>query len=193
MTPDRDLVERLKLQAAAILEEELDRPAGAVDLQLERLFEKHPFYEGLQAAAFSFCPPGKSDRFFVFAGNVMPMIYRDMGLSLDELWAVHIGVEYFIKMGVTEEKARDTRTLFSYLKMVTTLFQQQLLVTLTSPPKIEKIYTLEDRRQVVGYYTDGEKAYSWIVGDVPHFVYKHRLPPQIVWALHIGKILLSGE
>jgi hypothetical protein len=191
VTPETEVMARLRTQARAILEEELDEPPEETELQLERIFDKHPFYDALLAAAFSFRLPGKPDRFFVFTGNIMPMIYRDMGLSLDDLWAVHVGMEYYVKTGVTEETDRAPRAMFSYLKMVTALFREQMSLTLTSPPKIEKVYALQDRRQAVGTYAAGETVYSWIVGDVPPFIYRRRLPAQIIWALHMGRLLLT--
>jgi hypothetical protein len=75
--------------------------------------------------------------------------------------------------------------------MVSTVFQEQLYITLVSLPKIEKVYRFQDQLHVVGHYTDENKVYSWIVGDIPHFVYKKELPAQVIWSLHMGRILLT--
>jgi hypothetical protein len=121
----------------------------------------------------------------------MPMIYPDYDLSADDLWAVHIGMEYFIKMGVTEDTDRKSPKFLAYLKMVSTVFQTQLYIFKPDTVKIEKVYQLNEQRHVVGYATFEGKTYSWIVGDIPHFVYKKELPPQIIWALHMGRILMT--
>ncbi len=189
MTVAPDRVQQLELQALELLQAELD-PEARGPVKLEKLFEQHPFNEPPEAALFSW--PSGERRYFLFVGNVMPMIYPDMELSPDELWAVHIGNEYFITLGVEEDAERDPKRLFAYLKMISDVFQQQLQMKLSGcPPRIEKVYRLEDRRQVVGYCVQDNVTYSWIVGDVPPFVYKRQLPPQIIWALHMGKLLLQ--
>lgn len=178
-------------QALTVLKEDFD-PNIDYDLHLERTFTSHPFHEQTVTALFSFTPyPGKEEKFYVFAGSSVPMIYPSYDLTTDELWAVHIGLEYFIKMGVTEETERNFTRLLTYVKMVSTVFQEQLYITLNSTPKVEKIYVLQDQKHVIGKATFDEKVYSWIVGDIPHFVYKKDLPPQIIWALHMGRILLT--
>ena len=184
------MIEELKQQALAQLREEFD-PDLRYDLQLVSTFETHPLKDAGLSALFSFQPyPDREDRFFIFQGNALPMIYPDWNLTTEELWAVNIGSEYFIKMGVTEEPGRSMKFL-AYVKMVATVFQEQLYITLTGPPRIEKIYILGEQRHVVGRATFDEKVYSWIVGDIPHFVYKKDLPPQVTWSLHMGRILLT--
>ena len=88
------------------------------------------------------------------------------------------------------------RTIYNYvrrgyLKMVSTVFQEQLYIYKPDTVKIEKVYMLNDQRHVVGIATFENKNYTWIVGDIPHFVYKKALPPQMVWCLHMGRILLT--
>jgi hypothetical protein len=184
------MIEKLKEQSIAQLKEEFN-PELDYDLKLERTFEDHPSRGSGLAALFSFQPvPDEPDRFFIFAGNALTMIYPDWNLSPDELWAINIGNEYFIKMGVTEDPTRSAKVL-AYVKMVATVFQEQLYITLSGPPKIEKIYALGEQRHVVGHATFDEKVYSWIVGDIPHFVYKKDLPAQTIWSLHMGRILLT--
>ncbi|HJZ12024.1 MAG TPA: hypothetical protein VJ521_07730 [Acidobacteriota bacterium] len=100
-------------------------------------------------------------------------------------------MEYFIKMNVAEDTSRHPGKLLAYLKMVATVFQEQLYITLTGMPKIEKIYMLDDQKHVVGKALYDGVVYSWIVGDIPHFVYKKDLPPQIIWSFHMGRILLT--
>ena len=79
--------------------------------------------------------------------------------------------------------------LLTYLKMVATVFQEQLYISKTDSMKIEKVYQLGDQRHIVGRAEFNSAKYSWIVGDITHFVYKKELPPQITWALHMGRIL----
>ena len=185
------MIDKLKEQAIALLKDEFD-PQLEYELTLEATYEKHPFKEPCLAALFSFRPaPDEEDRLFVFVGDGLPMIYPDFGLTLDELWAVNVGNEYFIKMGVTEEPPGKFAKFLAYLKMVATVFQEQLYITLSGPPKIEKVYLINEQRHCVGRVTYNEKVYSWIVGDIPHFVYKKDLPPQVTWSLHMGRILLS--
>lgn len=181
----------LEKQAQDVLKEEFPE-AGQTPLHLERVFATHPLREPYLTALFSFQPflPEKEDRFFVFVGNVMPMIYPQMDLSVEDLWAVHIGTEFFLNNEVKEEPKRTPKVL-AYLKMVATVFQEQLYITLNTTPKIEKIYLIKDQTHVVGKVEWDGKTYCWIVGDIPHFVYKKDLPPQIVWALHMGRILLN--
>lgn len=181
----------LKKQALDVLKEDFHQDLHC-ELHLERVFPNHPFHEPYLTALFSFQPflPDKPDRYFVFVGNVMPMIYPDMDLTTDDLWAVHIGTEYFITNEVQEEPKRSAKVL-AYLKMVGTVFQEQLYITLNTTPKIEKIYLVKDQIHVVGKVEWEGKVYSWIVGDIPHFVYKKDLSPQITWALHMGRILLT--
>lgn len=190
MSYDPGVMEQLKYQAIRHLMEEFD-PNLNYDLRLEKTFEHHPFRETGLSALFSFQPfPDRPDCFFVFAGNSLPMIYPDWNLTPDELYAVNIGNEYFLNMGVTEELGKSPKFL-AYLKMVSTVFYEQLYITLTAPPKIEKVYLLGDQRHVVGKATFEGKVYSWIVGDLPHFVYKKDLPPEVIWSLHLGRILLT--
>jgi hypothetical protein len=185
------MTEELELLAIDLLKEEFN-PNLEYKLTLEKTFETHPLRDPGLSAIFSFQPfPDKSDRFFAVTGNVLPMIYPDWNLTADELWAAHLGMEYFIQMDVTEEKDRNPARLLAYLKMVSTVFQEQLYITLTAPPKIEKLYRFKDQLHVVGYYNYEGQNYSWIVGDIPHFVYKKELPPQVIWSLHMGRILLT--
>jgi hypothetical protein len=185
------MTKELEQKAILLLKEEFD-PDLEYDLKLEKTFETHPFREPGLSAIFSFQPfPDKTDQFFAVTGNVLPMVYPNWDLSMENLWAAHLGMEYFIQMNVTEDKDRNPGKLLGYLKMVSTVFQEQLYITLTSPPKIEKIYRFKDQLHVVGYYNYEGKVYSWIVGDIPHFVYKKELPPQVIWSLHMGRILLT--
>jgi hypothetical protein len=181
----------LEEKAISLLKEEFD-PDLEYDLTLEKTFDMHPLREPGLSAIFSFQPfQNKPDRYYVVTGNVLPMVYPDWNLTQEELWAVHLGMEYFIQMDVTEEKERNPSKLLGYLKMVSTVFQEQLYITLVSLPKIEKVYRFKDQLHVVGHYTDEDKVYSWIVGDIPHFVYKKELPAQVIWSLHMGRILLT--
>jgi|GEM_PF-3044248 len=183
-------MEDLKQKAIQVLREDFD-PDLNCELNLEQTFEKHPLKEGDQySALFSFRPNGQ-DKYFVIVGDVMPMIYPDYDLPLEDLWALHIGMEYFIQNGVKEDPDRKSPRFLAYLKMVSTVFQQQLYIFKPDTVKIEKVYLLNDQRHVVGYATFDDKTYSWIVGDIPHFVYKKELPPQIIWSLHMGRILLT--
>jgi hypothetical protein len=185
------MTEELKQKAIRHLKEEFN-PDLDYNLTLEKTFENHPFRDARVSAIFSFIPsPQKPDRFFIVSGSTMTMIYPDWNLTVEELWAAHLGMEYFIQMNVTEEKDRNPAKLLAYLKMVSTVFQEQLYITLTAPPKIEKIYRFQDQLHVVGHYNFDGKIYSWIVGDIPHFVYKKELPPQVIWSLHMGRILLT--
>lgn len=185
------MTEDLKREALAFLREELN-PDLTCELHLEKTFETHPLKEPGVSALFSFHPvPDSTQKLFVFAGNVLPMIYPDYGLSMDDLWAVHIGMEYFIKMKVTEETDRKSAIFLTYLKMVATVFQEQLYIAKPDTMKIEKIFIVGDQKHVVGSATFNEKKYSWIVGDITHFVYKKELPPQVTWALHMGRLLLT--
>ncbi|HET6267639.1 MAG TPA: hypothetical protein VFG11_07975, partial [Acidobacteriota bacterium] len=183
----REAPERAEWEAQArdVVQEHFEANTD-YDLNLEQIFEQHPLHTGGRAALFSFQPflPDKPDRFFVFSGTTMPMIYPEMDLTTEDLWAVHIGMEYFVNNQVQEEIKRSPKVL-AYLKMVATVFAEQLYITLNSTPTIEKIYVVADQTHVVGKVTYEEKVYSWIVGDIPHFVYKKDLPPQIIWALHL--------
>jgi len=180
-------IEILKQQAIEQLKEEFN-PDLNYELTLVQTFDNHPLKDAGLAALFSFAP--ESDQFFIFQGNALPMIYPDWNLTPEELWAVNIGSEYFIKMGVAEDKPELSK-LLAYVKMVATVFQEQLYITLNGPPKVEKVYTLDNQRHVVGRTTFDGKVYSWIVGDIPHFVYKKDLPPQVTWSLHMGRLLLT--
>ena len=162
------------------------------ELRLENTYNKHPIKGQLYTELYSFHVEGDAvDRFFVFAGGSHPMIYPDYGLTLEEIWAVHLGMEYFIEQGVIEDTERKPHMLLTYLKMAATVFQEQLYISKTDSIKIQKVYKLGEQRHVVGNAEFNEKKYSWIVGDITHFVYKKELPPQITWALHMGRILLT--
>lgn len=162
------------------------------DLRLETVYKQHPIKGNLYTELYSFDVKAEPvDRFFVFAGGSHPMIYPDYGITLEELWAVHLGMEYFIEQGVTEDTERKPHMLLTYLKMAATVFQEQLYISKTDTIKIEKVFKLGDQRHVVGSAEFNEKKYSWIVGDITHFVYKKEIPPQITWALHMGRILLT--
>jgi hypothetical protein len=181
-------LEELKKKAEQVVREDFD-PDLRCELVLEKTFEKHPLIDDHQISAlFSFWP-NEEDKLFVIVGSALPMIYPDYDLSADDLWAAHIGMEYFIKMGVVEDPDRKSPRFLAYLKMVSTVFQEQLYIYKPDTVKIEKVYLLNDQRHVVGTATFDDKKYTWIVGDIPHFVYKKELPPQIVWCLHMGRIL----
>jgi hypothetical protein len=183
-------VEDLERKAIEVLREDLD-PSLEYQLRMEKTFEKHPLVENHRLSALFSFQPNENDRMFVIVGDVLPMIYPEYDLSADDLWAVHIGMEYWIKMGVAEDPDRKSPKFLAYLKMVSTVFQEQLYIYKPDSVKIEKVYMLNDQRHVVGTATFEEKKYTWIVGDIPHFVYKKELPPQIVWSLHMGRILLT--
>ncbi len=162
------------------------------ELHLETVYNKHPTKGELQTELYSFQVDNEDgDRFFVFAGSSHPMVFPDYGLTTEELWAVHLGMEYFIEQGVSEDTDRKPQMLLTYLKMASTVFQEQLYISKTDSIKIQKVYKLGDQRHVVGSAEFNEKKYSWIVGDITHFVYKKELPPQITWSLHMGRILLT--
>ena len=180
------MTEQLKQQAIAVLKEDFE-PDLHYQLHLERTFDTHPLQEAGLTALFSFAPyPDKQDKFFVFVGNVVPMIYPDWGLTSDELWAVHIGMEYFLKQGITEDTEKNFPKLLAYVKMVSTVFQEQLYIALTGPPKVEKIYVLQDQKHVVGKATFDGKVYSWIVGDIPHA--RCIAAPERQWKLALDRI-----
>lgn len=161
-------------------------------LKLESTFQRHPLKGEIQTSLFSFnVDTGEPQHFYIFTGDTAPMIYPEWDLTQDELWAVHLGTEYFIEQGVTEDSERKPHMLLTYLKMVATLFQEQLYIMKTDSVKIEKVYKFNDQRHVVGHAEFNEKKYSWIVGDITHFVYKKDLPPHVIWALHMGRILLT--
>lgn len=183
-------LEELRTKAVKVLKEDFD-PDASYSLNLERTFEKHPLLEEHQLSALFSFHPTPDDRFFVVVGSALPMIYPDYDLTPDDLWAVHIGMEYFIKLGVAEDPDRKSPKFLAYLKMVSTVFQEQLYIYKPDTVKIEKVYLLNEQRHVVGSATFEDKKYSWIVGDIPHFVYKKELPPQITWSLHMGRILLT--
>jgi hypothetical protein len=183
-------LDALKDKAQQVLREDFD-PNASYPLQLEKTFEKHPLLEEHQLSALYSFEPAPDERLFVVVGSALPMIYPDYDLTVDDLWAVHIGMEYFIKMGVAEDPDRKSPKFLAYLKMVSTVFQEQLYIYKPDSVKIEKVYMLQDQRHVVGNATFEDKKYSWIVGDIPHFIYKKTLPPQITWSLHMGRILLT--
>jgi hypothetical protein len=180
----------LKEIALQVVHEDFD-PHFNSELKLEQTYDKHPLKEEPGSSALFSFSTSDQDRFFVIVGNVMPMISPDYDLSTEDLWAAHIGMEYFIKMGVSEDTDRKSPKFLAYLKMVSTVFQTQLYIFKPDTVKIEKVYQINDQRHVVGYATFEGKTYSWIVGDIPHFVYKKELPPQIIWSLHMGRILLT--
>ena len=183
-------VDELRQQAHQVLQEDFD-PHGTYELTLEKTFEKHPLLDEHKLSAIFSLHPNPDDRLFVVVGSALPMIYPDYDLTSDDLWAVHVGMEYFIKMGVHEDPDRKSPKFLAYLKMVSTVFQEQLYIYKPDSVKIEQVYMLKEQRHVVGNATFEEKEYSWIVGDIPHFVYKKKLPPQITWSLHMGRILLT--
>lgn len=180
----------LKEQAIQVVHEEFD-PELNCELKLEQTFETHPLKEGRQPSALFSFSPNDRDRFFVVVGSVIPMIYPDYDLPVEDIWALHIGMEYFIQNGVHEDPDRKSPRFLAYLKMVSTVFQEQLYIYKTDTVKIEKVYLFQEQRHIVGYATFEEKTYSWIVGDIPHYVYKKELPPQIIWSLHMGRLLLT--
>ena len=183
-------LEELKAQAIRVLHEDFD-PNLDCELNLEKTFDRHPLIEGHgESALFSFRPTPE-DKLYVVVGSVLPMIYPEYDLSPDDIWAVHIGMEYFIRMGVAEDPDRKSPKFLAYLKMVATVFQEQLYIYKPDSIRIEKVYMLNEQRHVVGIATFDDKKYTWIVGDIPHFVYKKELPPQITWSLHMGRILLT--
>ncbi len=183
-------MDELKEKAIQVLREEFN-PDTSYELMLEQLFDGHPLKETPGPSALYSFRTEDDRRFFVVVGNVMPMIYPDYDLPAEDMWALHIGMEYFIKMGVVEDPDRKSPRFLAYLKMVSTVFQEQLYIYKTDSMKIEKVYLFQDQRHIVGYATFDEKTYSWIVGDIPHFVYKKELPPQIIWSLHMGRILMT--
>jgi hypothetical protein len=183
-------MEDLKQKAIQVVHEDFD-PDLNCEFKLEQTFDKHPLKEEPGTSALFSFTPNDQDRYFVVVGNVIPMIYPDYDLSAEEMWAVHMGMEYFIKMGVTEDTDRKSPRFLAYLKMVSTVFQEQLYIFKPDTVKIEKVYLIDNQRHIVGKATFEGKAYSWIVGDIPHFVYKKDLPPQIIWNLHMGRILLT--
>jgi hypothetical protein len=181
------MTDQLKQTAIEFLKDEFN-PDLDYELQFEAAFNTHPLKEPGLTELYSF---DAGEKFFVFIGNVLPMVYPDFGLTTDELWAAHIGMEYFIKAGVTEDTDRKPAALLAYLKMVGTVFQEQLYIQKPDTVKVEKVYQFQDQKHVVGKATFDGKAYSWIVGDITHFVYKKDLPPHMTWALHMGRILLT--
>src|SRR5262245_27055819 len=110
----------LESRAISFLKEEFHSDLEYV-LTQQAHFQQHPLRGGVDIALFSFDLDG--DKFFVFAGDTIPMIYPAMDLTPDELWAVHIGTEYFIEQGVTEDTDRKSPVFLTYLKMVSTVFQ----------------------------------------------------------------------
>ncbi len=184
-------MEAFKQEAIEFLKQEF-HPDLDYDLHLETTFNNHPTKDAQSTELYSFeIKNGTTEKFFVFAGGAHPMVYPDYGLTLDELWAVHLGLEYFIEQGVKEDTERKPHLLLTYLKMVSTVFQEQLYISKTDGMKIEKVYQLGEQRHIVGRAEFNSVKYSWIVGDITHFVYKKELPPQITWALHMGRLLLT--
>lgn len=178
----------LASQALSFLREEFN-PDLSCDLNLESEFTQHPVRGSIQVALFSFSMD--KETYYVFAGDTIPMIYPRMDLTTSELWAVHVGTEYFLEQGVVEDTDRKSPIFLTYLKMASTVFQEQLYIAKPDSIKIQKVYLLHGQKHVVGQAQFNEKTYSWIVGDITHFVYKKDLPPQITWALHMGRILLT--
>jgi hypothetical protein len=162
------------------------------NLKLESTFNRHPLKGDLNTSLFSFDVHAENlEHFYIFAGDTACMIYPEWNLTPDELWAVHLGLEYFIEQGVTEDTERKPHLLLTYLKMVATVFQEQLYILKPESIKVDKVYKFNEQRHVVGHAEFNGKIYSWIVGDITHFVYKKDLPPHVIWALHMGRILLT--
>src|SRR5512145_688113 len=109
-------MEALKENVLAFLKQEF-HPDLDYTLSLETSYNKHPIKGDLYTEVYSFevedNPPTK---FFVFVGGSHPMVYPDYGLPLEELWAVHLGMEYFIEQGVIEDTERKPQMLLTYLK-----------------------------------------------------------------------------
>jgi hypothetical protein len=184
-------MEQFKQDAIEFLKQEF-HPDLDYQLHFETSFNNHPIKGAQPTELYSFEVESETpEKFFVFAGGAHPMVYPDYGLTVDELWAVHLGLEYFIEQGVSEDTERKPALLLTYLKMVATVFQEQLYISKTDAMKIEKVYKLGEQRHIVGRAEFNDVKYSWIVGDITHFVYKKDLPPQITWALHMGRILLT--
>jgi hypothetical protein len=184
-------MELFKQDAIQFLKQEF-HPELDYDLHLESTFTNHPLKGAQPTELYSFEVKNETpELFFVFAGGSHPMVYPDYGLTVDELWAVHLGLEYFIEQGVQEDTDRKPQLLLTYLKMVSTVFQEQLYISKPDAIKIEKVYKLGEQRHIIGHAKFNSVKYSWIVGDITHFVYKKDLPPQITWALHMGRILLT--
>jgi len=185
------MMESFKKDVVEFLKQEF-HPELNYELHLETTYTNHPLKGTQRTEVYSFEVEGEThDRFFVFAGGSHPMVYPDYGLTLEELWAVHLGLEYFIEQNVTEDTERKPQLLLTYLKMVSTVFQEQLYISKPDSIKIEKVYQLGDQRHIVGHAEFNSMKYSWIIGDITHFVYKKDLPSQITWALHMGRILLT--
>ncbi|HSP05659.1 MAG TPA: hypothetical protein VLR94_00705 [Acidobacteriota bacterium] len=182
------MTETLENRVQAFLREEF-RPDRQYSLRLEVEFNHHPIRGPIHAALYSFDVEG--DHYYVFGGDTVPMIYPQMDLTIDELWPVQLGTEYFLEQDVTEDTDRKSPIFLTYLKMVSTVFQEQLYISKPDAIKIQKVYKLHDQKHIVGQAQFQDKTYSWIVGDITHFVYKKDLPPQITWALHMGRILLT--
>jgi hypothetical protein len=182
------MTQDLSLQAIDFLKEEF-HPDLEYRLNPEAAYDRHPLRGNAHVELFSFVVEG--DRYYVFAGDTMPMIYPQMDLTVDELWAVHLGTEYFVSQGITEDTDRKSPVFLTYLKMVSTVFQEQLYISKPDAIKIQKVYRLQDQKHIVGQAEFNGRKYSWIVGDITHFVYKKDLPPQITWALHMGRLLLT--
>lgn len=178
----------LESNLIAFLKDEF-HPDLHYDLQLQAEYRQHPIRGSVQVSLFSFNV--QDDHYYVFGGDTIPMIYPQMDLTNEELWAVQLGTEYFLEQGVTEDTNRKSPVFLTYLKMASTVFQEQLYIAKPDSIKIQKVYQLHDQKHVVGQAEFNGKTYSWIVGDITHFVYKKDLPPQIIWALHMGRLLLT--
>jgi hypothetical protein len=89
-------MEVFKQEAIDFLKQEF-HPDLDYELHLETTFNNHPIKGAQSTELYSFeIKNGTSEKFFVFAGGAHPMVYPDYGLTLEELWAVHLGLEYFM-------------------------------------------------------------------------------------------------
>ena len=107
-------MEMFKQEAIEFLKQEF-HPDLNYDLHLETTFNNHPIKGAQPTELYSFEVQSEThEKFFVFAGNVHPMVYPDYGLTVDELWPVHLGLEYFIEQGVKEDTERKPQLLLTY-------------------------------------------------------------------------------
>src|SRR5262245_65875529 len=107
-------MELFKQDVIEFLKQEFN-PELDYDLHLETTFSNHPLKGAQPTELYSFEVQNETrELFFVFAGGAHPMVYPDYGLTVDELWAVHLGLLYFIEQGVkesTHSKQQFMRTL----------------------------------------------------------------------------------
>ncbi len=178
----------LRQRAISYLKRELgDRET--FDLQLMQSFSTHPLMGSGEYAIFQFNRSTEpSKRYHVVVGTEGGTnYYPDLGLSLDELWKVHIGTDFYLVMQVKTLDTIDNAD--RYVNEAKGIIEKTFGGSLQSSPTVVTCFKYKDEVHAAGKCTSGSTVYSFVVGDVPHFAINKDLAADVVWRLNMGRIV----